>query len=113
MNLHRSLLRLSLLAAGALVVAGASGAGAATTKQVVIKDIEFTPTTVRITKGSKVTWAWRDENVPHNVASRGAKRFRSSGTNNEGTHTVRFTKTGTYRYVCTIHANMSGKVIVR
>jgi plastocyanin len=29
-----------------------------------------------------------------------------------GTYTVRFTRPGAYRYVCTIHPNMKGRVIV-
>jgi plastocyanin len=29
-----------------------------------------------------------------------------------GTYTVRFRRPGTYRYVCTIHPNMRGRVIV-
>jgi len=115
MNPRRSRISaLSLAALAALVAGVAPGAGvAATTKRVVIKDIDFTPATVTISRGSKVTWLWRDDNVPHNVASRGTKRFRSAGTKNTGSYTVTFKKAGTYRYVCTIHANMRAKVVVR
>ena len=33
----------------------------------------------------------------------------------EGVHRYRFTKAGTYRYVCTVHEDdgMTGKIIVR
>ena len=88
-------------------------ADAAVTKQVLLKDIEFTPSTVTIQRGSSVRWVWKDPRVSHNVKSRGSVRFRSSGTKLTGTHTVRFSSKGTYRYVCTIHPNMVGKVVVR
>jgi plastocyanin len=40
-------------------------------------------------------------------------RFRSSPTKTTGTYSVRFTRTGTYRYECTIHpASMRGTIIV-
>ena len=96
----------------ALTVAIAAPAGVAATKTVVLKDIKFKPGTVQINRGSRVRWVWRDPSTPHNVKSRGKRRFRSSGTKQSGTHTVRFRRRGTYRYVCTIHPGMSGKVIV-
>ena len=88
-------------------------ADAAVTRQVLLKDIEFTPSTVTIQRGSSVRWVWKDPRVSHNVKSRGRLRFRSSDTKLTGTHLVRFRSKGTYRYVCTIHPNMIGKVVVR
>ena len=107
-----------LPAAGLIAVAawgpGQPGpAGAATTRTVVIKDIDFMPSTVQIRRGSRVRWLWKDPRVSHDVTSRGRNRFRSSPTKLTGTHTVRFSRRGTYRYVCTIHPNMLGKVVVR
>jgi plastocyanin len=96
-----------------LSAAAAAPAGSATTKRVVLKDIEFTPATVSIRRGDSVRWVWRDPSVSHDVTSRGRLRFRSSATKLTGTHTVRFRRKGTYRYVCTIHPNMLGKVVVR
>ena len=89
------------------------GAGSAGVKRVVLKDIEFTPATVTIRRGDSVRWVWRDPSVSHDVTSRGRLRFRSSATKLTGTHTVRFRRNGTHRYVCTIHPNMTGKVVVR
>jgi plastocyanin len=88
-------------------------ADAAVTKRVVLKDIDFSPATVTIQRGSSVRWVWMDPMVSHDVTSRGKLRFRSSDTRLTGTHTVRFRSKGTYRYVCTIHPNMLGKVVVR
>jgi plastocyanin len=90
-----------------------TGADAAAVKTVVLRDIEFTPASVSIARGGSVRWSWKDPSASHNVTSRGRNRFRSSDTRLKGTYTVRFTRKGTYRYVCTIHPNMLGKVVVR
>ena len=88
-------------------------AGSATTKVVRIKGIEFSPRSLVVYRGDRVTWRFLDADTPHNVVSRGTPRFTSSPTKRSGTYTVRFTRAGTYRYVCTIHFNMTAKVVVR
>ena len=87
--------------------------GAARTATVTLEDVEFTPSTVRVKRGDSVRWVWRDGATPHNVRSRGSLRFKGTGTRTEGRHTVRFTRKGTYRYVCTVHPGMDGRVVVR
>ena len=95
-----------------LTLALSATASSATTKTVRIKDIDFSPATLRIHAGDSVRWRFLDGDTPHNVTSRGTSRFRSSTTKQSGSYTVRFAKAGTYRYVCTIHLNMEAKVIV-
>jgi plastocyanin len=107
-----------VLGAAALTVGAVSVAGvadAASTATVRIKDIDFSPHTLIVKKGTTVTWKFLDgdTDTPHNVTSRGTTRFRSSTTKQSGTYSVRFAKAGTYRYVCTIHPNMKAKVVVR
>lgn len=78
-----------------------------------IKDIEFTPAVVHVRPGARVRWQWEDAYLTHVVASRGPDRFRGSGPRQDGArYTVVFRRAGTYRYVCTIHPNMSGRVVV-
>lgn len=96
--------------AALLLTTGAAAAGGA---QVRIKDIDFSPRTITIERGQSVTWRFLDRSVVHNVTSRGRPRFRGSPTKRSGTYTVRFRKPGTYRYVCTVHPNMRGRVVVR
>ena len=91
----------------------ATPAGASDSARVTIKNIDFHAATVTIHRGGTITWTFADRNVSHNVTSRGKLRFRSSPTKRSGTYRVRFTKPGTYAYVCTIHANMRGRVVVR
>jgi plastocyanin len=100
------------VALAALPGAGAP-AGVASSHTVRIKDIEFHPRTTAVNRGDSVRWVWLDGPAPHNVTSRGAVRFRSSPTKTQDTFTVRFRRAGSYRYACTIHFNMKGKVVVR
>jgi plastocyanin len=76
---------------------------------VTLKAMKFSPATVTIRKGGKVTWTWKDGGVPHDVVGSG---FRSRVVAS-GTFRRTFKKTGTFRYVCSIHAGMKGKVVVR
>lgn len=96
----------------AAAVAGPS-AGAATGKSVVVRNIKFTPGSLTIARGSTVTWRFQDETTKHNVISRGAKRFKSSPVKGSGTYAVRFTRSGVYRYVCSLHIGMKGAITVR
>ncbi len=78
-----------------------------------IQDIEFTPAVVHVRKGGRVRWEWDDAYVTHVVASRGEDRFRGSGPRREGArYSVTFRRRGAYRYVCTIHPNMRGRIVV-
>jgi plastocyanin len=105
--------RLALIAAAGLVLALPASAGSAPARTVRIKGIDFSPRTLVVTPGTSVTWRFLDARTPHNVTSTGTARFKSSPTRQAGTYSVRFTKTGTYAYVCTIHFNMAAKVVVK
>ena len=94
----------------AVMAAPAHGAGDRTVQ---IKDIDFHPARLVVHRGDRVTWRFLDEEVSHNVTSVAKPRFRSSDSRMTGTYSVRFTRKGTYRYVCTIHANMRGRIVVR
>ena len=107
-----------LLLAGAAIIAAPAGIGSATaasgaTHVVTLKNIAFTPATMRIRVGQKVTWKWADgPYVDHNLHSVGKNRFPGATARKTGIHTVRFTRRGTYRYQCTLHPGMTGRVIV-
>lgn len=93
--------------------AGEPQAIASAVKVVKLQDFQVRPATVRIRRGRTVEWRFLDRPAPHNVTSRGRQRFRSSPSKRSGTYRVRFRKSGTYRYICTIHPNMRGRVVVR
>jgi plastocyanin len=110
----RAVILILLAATVVLPVAGATGepAHVASVRTVVLKSIALHPATVRIGVGGTVRWEFRDKPTPHNVTSTGRHRFASSPTRQAGSYSVRFTKRGTYRYHCTIHPSMQGKVVV-
>jgi plastocyanin len=98
---------ISLLATAGVLVAVAAPALAAN-KTVKVVDDAFKAKTVTIHKGNTVTWKWAGHN-PHNVKF---KTFTSK-VQVKGTFRHRFTKRGTYHYVCSIHSGMRGTVVVR
>ncbi|MFL5844545.1 MAG: plastocyanin/azurin family copper-binding protein [Solirubrobacteraceae bacterium] len=100
------------LLALAAVLALAAPAAASTTVTVRLKNIDVSKPTVRIAVGDSVRWLFRDAVAPHNVTSEGKRRFKSSTSMTSGSYTVRFAKAGTYRWYCTIHPSMTGRVIV-
>jgi plastocyanin len=100
----------SAIAASALAVGPAVGAAGHT---VVLKNIAFTPKTLKVSKGTRVTWSWKDGDTPHNVTSVGKLKFTSSKTKTSGTYAITFRKAGTYRYECTIHPGMTARIVVR
>jgi plastocyanin len=114
-----ALLPMAAILAALAVWPTAGGAGTALNakaKRVSLKDDSFSPKTVHVARGGKVTWVWKGEN-DHNVRFRkvpaGAKRPKGSSTQSSGRFSRTFRKRGTYRYVCTIHEDlgMRGKVV--
>lgn len=112
-QLRAAVVALALAAAGSIGTAAVNVAQASSTKTVHVADIDFSPHRLVVSRGTTVRWSFEDKNTPHNVTSRGAKHFRSSPTKQSGTYSVRFTKPGTYTYVCTIHFNMKASIVVR
>jgi plastocyanin len=107
----------ALLAAAAISIAALGGqiatSGAAGTRTVTLKNIAFSPKSLSISKGTTVAFAFRDGSTIHNVTSTGGKRFRSISNRSSGTQKRMFNAAGTYRYACTLHPGMSGRITVR
>ena len=47
------------------------------------------------------------------MKSKGTKKFTSSSIKDSGTHRYTFKKTGTYKYECTLHDGMTGRIKVK
>lgn len=78
------------------------------TVEIKIEDFAFKPDSITISPGDTVRWTNLDL-VTHTVTG---PDF-SSGTLRDGdSYEFTFTKEGTYRYYCSIHASMEGVVIV-
>ncbi len=72
-----------------------------------VEDNRFGPRVVQVTPGAEVTWTWEGGDR-HNVVGDG---FQSE-LMRDGTFTHTFTEPGWYRYLCTLHAGMTGAVSV-
>ena len=88
------------------------GAGDGANKnQIVIKDFHFTPETLTVKSGDKITWINRDEE-PHTVVSV-EKQFKKSGPlDTDEVFTITAGAPGTYTYYCSIHPKMTGTIVV-
>ena len=89
----------------------ADGASATTANQIVIKDFHFTPETLTVKSGEKVTWINRDEE-PHTVVSVEKQFKKSPPLDTDEEFTVTAGAPGTYTYFCSVHPKMTGTIIV-
>lgn len=107
-----------LLCAAALVLAGCGTSVSLPTgtgipvlppgHNVDVAHLSFIPNVIRVKVGQTVTWRWDDGVVPHNVTF---SDFHSP-TQSRGLWSHTFDTAGTYFYVCTIHGQMHGEVVV-
>jgi plastocyanin len=85
-----------------------------TTAGVMIQNNLFNPNLVGIQVDGTVTWTWNSGGIEHNVTWTGGPAPLPTGstTKSSGTYPWTFNTLGTYTYVCNIHDNMSGRVVV-
>jgi plastocyanin len=79
--------------------------------EVFIQSMSFTPNTITVAVGETVTWTNKD-NVAHTVTSN-TPLFNSGSMSNGTTFSFTFPSAGTFDYHCSIHAGMTGTVIVQ
>jgi plastocyanin len=107
---------LTILTVSAVSAASLGGqvaaSGAASGKTVTLKNIAFSPKSLSISKGTTVTFAFRDGGTTHNVTSVGSKKFKTISNRSSGSQKRTFTSAGTYRYECTLHPGMTGRITV-
>ena len=77
--------------------------------EVSMHNLKFDPPAIQVPVGTTVTWRFTDGSVPHNVKGDGF----SSPTQSRGTFTHKFDRAGTFQYRCTLHARMTGEVVVQ
>jgi plastocyanin len=90
---------------------GATPAAADAPATVELKTFMFGPATLTIPAGTRVTWKNSDPE-PHTIVSVDGK-FRSGALDQGDSFTFKFDAPGTYRYVCSIHPQMVGTIIVK
>ena len=77
---------------------------------VTIKNMEFSPGSLSVIAGSTVTWTNSDTTIHTVTADDGS--FNSGNIAVGATYSKVFNTAGTFSYHCTIHPEMTGKVIV-
>jgi plastocyanin len=87
-------------------VAPSTGAATATVE---LKNLAFIPETTEIQGGESVAWNWGQGTLIHDVAFDDGP---TSPKQASGTWERVFVDPGSYDYVCTLHPQMTGKVIV-
>lgn len=81
------------------------------TSSVTISNLTFNPSDISVKKGTKVTWT-NNDSVAHTVEF-DSTNVQDSGTLNNGdTYSLTFNKEGTFDYICGLHPQMRGTVIV-
>ncbi len=78
---------------------------------ITIKNFDFSPMAVSIPAGGEVTWRNLD-GEPHTVVSLDGT-FRSVALDEGDSFTFKFTKPGTYSYLCSIHPQMRAQIVVK
>ena len=114
------LLGASLVAVAGVAVGGCGGAGQGgppgaapadgkAGAAIKVVDMSFSPTETRTRVGEAVVWSWDDRPVEHDVDFADGP---ASPRQRTGTWRRTFDRPGTYDYVCTLHPNMTGRIIV-
>lgn len=108
--------RAQSMAGSSMPAHGKSMSGDATPKtaskayDVEIKDFAFSPTTLTVPVGAKITWVNKDEE-PHTVVST-SDAFKSRALDTDEQFSFTFAKPGTYKYFCSVHPKMVATVVV-
>ena len=78
--------------------------------KVVMDNFSFTPGTASVPVGTTVMWTNHDD-VPHNVVST-EQKFKSPVLDTDEQFSHRFDAPGTYKYFCSMHPKMTGRIVV-
>jgi plastocyanin len=82
------------------------------TDKVDIQDFAFGPATIKVEKGTTVTWTNQDSTA-HTVTETDGKDGPKSNNLNKGqSYSFTYNTVGTFKYDCSIHPNMTGSVTV-
>ncbi|TSE02092.1 copper-binding protein [Skermania sp. ID1734] len=92
----------------------ATSQAAAAAATVEVKDMKFSPATVTIKVGQTVTWKFDDNGIPHTVSGlRDVGMGIDSPIQRDGTYSHTFDTAGTFDYICSLHPQMKGTVVVK
>jgi plastocyanin len=85
---------------------------AVSTDAVKIDNFSFSPATITVKKGTKVTWT-NNDSTTHTVFETDGKTGPKSDRLNQGdSYSFTYDTAGTFKYICGIHPDMKGTVVV-
>jgi plastocyanin len=84
---------------------------AVATNSVSIKNFAFSPSTITVKPGTRVTWVNRDEDA-HTVTFQSNLKVASNPLQGNQSFSYTFQNPGSYTYICSIHPFMHGTVMV-
>jgi len=79
--------------------------------EIKIDNLAFGPKELTVAPGTTVTWVNRDD-LPHSVVDK-SKAFRSKTLDTNNSFSFTFANAGTFDYICGLHPQMTGKIIVQ
>ena len=98
--------------ATAFAILSLARAAAAADVHVTIDNFTFNPPSLTVAPETRVIWVNRDD-IPHTVVSADDPHvMRSQPLDTGDQFAFVFHRPGTYRYFCSIHPHMQGKIIV-
>ena len=107
------------LIAGVALLSAAPAHGAAK-KTVTLGDNYFTPHTVKVKRGTTVTWSWPGFDQAGDVhdlklksGPKGVKKFHSEAASTDYSFKRKLKVAGTYKLACTLHEEMRMTIKVR
>jgi plastocyanin len=108
---RRLLSRALLVAVVAAATIFTAVTGRAEDANVKIDNFTFEPQVLTIKAGTTVTWKNVDD-IPHTVASKTPKLFKSKALDTDDSFSFTFKEAGTFDYFCSLHPHMTGTVKV-
>ena len=95
------------------IALGASGCGADdnAATQISMHDLQFGPSVATATVGRRIEWR-NDEQAPHNVIATSGADFHSQTIPQDGTFAFTARRSGTIKYLCSLHPGMTGTLRV-
>jgi plastocyanin len=97
---------------GGTTTESGGGGGGGNTVQVNMKNIEYVPKSVTAKVGQTIHWT-NGDSVAHTVTSKSGASFDSGTMDPGATFDFKPTKAGTINYVCQIHPNQTGTIVVQ
>ena len=87
------------------------GSAATPTTQVTVADFKFTPATITVSRGARVTWVNQDDAA--HTATAEDRSFETGAIGQDKRKALTLDKPGTITYVCDFHPFMKGTVVVK